>query len=83
VREVIAVLHLDAEEDRRDLAAVGALQRHVVDVGLGVGDRQRQFGEEPAAVLDQQADACVENAIDVVRAVRRVDSVRRVQRART
>ena len=67
VREVTAVLHLHAEEDRAHLAAVGPLQRHVVDVRLGVGDGEGQFGQEAAPVFDQQANAGVEHALDVVR----------------
>jgi hypothetical protein len=44
VREVPAVAHLHAEE-HRDIAAVGPLHRHGVDVRVGVADRRRELGE--------------------------------------
>ena len=55
VREVTAVAHLHAEEHRDDLAAVGPLHRHGVDVRVGVADRRRELGEQAAPVGDQHA----------------------------
>ena len=57
LRQMAAVAHLDAEEHREHVAAVRALHRHGVDVGVGVGDGEREIGQQAAAVGDEQADA--------------------------
>ncbi len=60
------VAHLQAEE-HRDVAAVGTLHRHGVDVRVGVADRRGQLRQQSSPIRDQHANARLEHALHVGR----------------
>ena len=62
---MLAVLDLHAEEHRDQPRAVRLFHRDVVDVGVGVGDRRRNVGEQAAAVGQKQPHAGIEFAFHI------------------